>query len=150
LETFLHCIATGLYTGYLPWAPGTWATILIGIPFYLGVQSLGKLGYGIALIPLVFLGIYAAGFVEAQQEKSDPHFIVIDEIVGYLFAMVLVPLTLRNIILSCALFRLFDIIKPYPIGLVDQKMKGGAGIVLDDLIAGIFANLTLRALNWFV
>ena len=150
MKRILHTIATGCYIGYLPWAPGTWGTILIGIPLYLLVQSLGDLGYGIVLALLIVLSICAAHVEETQQGEEDPHIVVIDEVVGYLFAMLLVPFTITNVVLSCGLFRLFDIIKPYPIGFLDRNVKGGLGITLDDIAAGLLANISLRFLNWML
>jgi len=150
VKTFLHAIATGFYTGYLPWAPGTWATILIGIPLYTVVHRLGNLGYAIVLALLLILSIYSAGATALQKGQDDPHCIVIDEVVGYLFAMICMPCTITNIAVSCAFFRLFDIIKPYPISLADRKVTGGLGITLDDVLAGVFANLSLRLVTMVV
>ncbi len=148
VETLTHAIATGLYTGYLPLVPGTWGTLLIGIPLYLAVHRLGTVLYVAFLAVLSLVSIYTAERLELRTAQRDPHCVVIDEVVGYLFATAFLPCSLTNIIFSFFLFRGFDTIKPYPVGLADRKVRGGLGITLDDILAGILANISLRIIHW--
>lgn len=148
MDTFVRAVATGVFTGYLPWVPATWATLLVGIPFYLAVHGLGPLGYTAVLVALTLVSIYTAGRMETSTGQRDPHCVVIDEIVGYLFAMAFLPCSTATIALSFFLFRGFDIVKPYPVGLADRTVRGGLGITLDDIIAGVMANICVRGIHW--
>ncbi len=142
-------LATGLYTGLLPYAPGTWATLLIGIPLCLGLGLLDNYGFFIALTGIFFLSVYSAGVVEKQLNKKDPSIVVIDEIAGFLVAMILIPVSVVHLICAFALFRLFDILKPYPIRIIEHRFPGGWGITLDDIMAGLYANIIMQLLNHF-
>lgn len=138
------CLATGFYTGKIPLAPGTFGTLPgLFLCFFLAGTSLQ------AAILLVFiligLSIWIAGEAEKIVGKKDPGCIVIDEIAGMAVTLVGIPFTIQTAVAGFLLFRFFDIIKPPPIRTVDKKLHGGAGIVLDDVIAGIFANIVLRA-----
>ncbi len=150
MGTFLHLIATGLYTGYLPAAPGTWATLLVGIPLAIGLKWLGEIAFLAALIGLLGLSVVSSGFVERRLEEEDPSFVVIDEVTGFLTAMVFVPLSVTNILCACAFFRLFDIVKPYPIRVIERRFPGGWGITLDDLLAGLYAGVCVRLVSLFL
>jgi len=146
LGTFLHFLATGFYIGYLPMAPGTWATLLLGIPLCLALKQLGEGVYWICTAAALLLSVLSSGFVERSLEEKDPSFVVIDEIVGFLFTMIHVPPSLATLVCACGLFRLFDILKPPPIRKLEQKLPGGWGITLDDVLAGFYANLTIQIL----
>jgi phosphatidylglycerophosphatase A len=78
--------------------------------------------------------------------RTDPPEIVLDEVSGFLVAMFLLPVTWLTLALAVLLFRLFDIVKPFPIGYVEKRLRGGAGVVMDDLLAGMFANLCVRGI----
>jgi len=136
-------LATGFGVGYLPIAPGTWASPL-------GVL----LAWGLSLIPwwslLVLVGLMCLGAWASDREarrlgETDPGVIVIDEIVGMAVALWGLPLNWGTIIAGFILFRALDIKKPGPIRWMDQKIRGGGGIMADDLAAGIVVNLVLRA-----
>jgi phosphatidylglycerophosphatase A len=142
-------LAQGLGVGRSPVAPGTFGT-LIGLPLVWLQSSLDPL---FAVMLAVAFGLFAvpvAGRAARYLDSNDDGSIVIDEIAGYLVAMTAVPLTAWSILAGFVLFRLFDIIKPPPIGLCERKIKGGAGIVADDIAAGIMTNIVLQAGMWWL
>ncbi len=147
---FLHFVATGFYTGYLPGAPGTWATILIGIPLCVALKCLGEIGFSIALAAIFAVSVLSSGFVERELQEKDPPFVVIDEVVGYLTAMLFVPISVTHIVCACVFFRLFDIVKPYPIRVIEKRLPGGWGITLDDVLAGLYANICVHLIAYFL
>ncbi len=100
--------------------------------------------YALALLILGVVAVLTAGSAEKILDRKDPSPVVIDEVMGMLIALTGIPRTIPVYILGFFLFRLFDIWKPFPIGLIDQRVQGGIGIVLDDLVAGLYANLLLR------
>lgn len=138
----IHFLAFGFGSGLSPKAPGTVGT-LVAIPLYLLMQSYNPWIYAGILIVLSLCGIYIAGESARKLNTHDHGGIVIDEICGYLLTMFMAPQGWVWIVLGFILFRIFDIFKPWPVNLADQKLKGGLGIVLDDLIAGGYALLSL-------
>ncbi len=144
LGTFLHWLATGSYVGYLPAAPGTWATILLGVPLCLALKLLGEPLYAAGCLTVAAVSVVSSGFVERRLQEKDPSFVVIDEVSGFLVSMMLVPVSPLSVAAACALFRLFDIVKPPPIKALERRCPGGWGITLDDLAAGLYANLLLQ------
>ena len=136
-------LATGFYTGHIPFAPGTFGT-LIGLPI---CYLLSRLHLGAALICVVLFIFFAIGVAAAAEKvygQKDPAKIVIDEIAGVLVAFVGLPFNLQTAIIGFIVFRGFDIFKPFPIRLVESKVGGGSGIVFDDILAGLYTNLILR------
>ena len=129
--------------GLAPKAPGTFGT-LGAVPLAIVFSYFGFLYQGIAIIVIIPLALWSSEVSRKLLGREDPQVIVIDEVAGLLLAVFLFPLSLLSIILGFVLFRFFDILKPFPVRLIDQKVKGGLGIVLDDLMAGIYANLCLR------
>ncbi len=131
--------------GYLPLAPGTFGSVL-GVAIFLLLIQLTTASFGPVLIvtlSITFAGIWAASRTEELSGRKDPGKVVVDEVAGQMLA--LLPLTLfsvqpsaRGVIVSFILFRLFDIIKPYPAGRF-ERLKGGFGIMCDDLMAGAYA-----------
>ncbi len=150
MGTFLHFVATGLYVGYLPVAPGTWATLLVGVPLCIGLKCMGEITFLAALAGVLGLSVVSSGFVEKKLEEKDPSFVVIDEVTGFLFSMVFVPISVTNVLCACAFFRLFDIVKPYPIRVIEQRIPGGWGITLDDVLAGLYAGLCVHLVSLFL
>jgi phosphatidylglycerophosphatase A len=138
-------LATGCLVGYSPLVPGTTGT-LVAIPIYFLLSRLSSLYYLGVLLGAIYVGIWASDRAEVFFQSRDCKYIVIDEIVGFLVAMFLIPPTLRNILLGFVLFRAFDIIKPFPIRRVEERVRGGYGVVLDDIIAGIYTNLVIHFL----
>jgi phosphatidylglycerophosphatase A len=144
-----YFIGYGLGTGLLPKMPGTWGTLL-AIPVYLVMARFNWEAY---LIILLLITIYAVSVSDSLSKEiglhDDPGMNV-DEIVGYLVTMLIAPNTWAAIILGFVYFRVFDIWKPWPIRWVDDKVKGGFGMILDDLLAGIAAMLLLNLSFWLV
>lgn len=142
-------IATGFYSGYLPKAPGTWGS-LVGL---LLVYLLNYFSLPVYLTVTVFLfmiGTFSAGEAEKILDNRDPGIVVIDEIVGMLIAMIAVPLSPLTMLLGFFLFRVFDIVKPFPVNIFDQRFHGGLGIMLDDMMAGIYSLLSLQLLIYLI
>ncbi len=152
LSNPVHFLALGFGSGLLRPAPGTWGT-LAAIPLYwllvVSVGSSGLVYLGLILISFV-LGVYLCGKTARDVGVHDHGAIVWDEIVGFLITMAYFSPTLLNIALGFALFRVFDIIKPWPIKLLDKHVHGGFGIMIDDVLAGIFAWLSLFAIHYFL
>jgi len=142
-----YFIGYGFGTGLLPKMPGTWGT-LIAIPAYL---LLAKFHFTLYLLFVLLFGLYAASLSEALSKEiglhDDPG-MNIDEVVGYLITMMAAPFSWWAIVLGFGYFRLFDILKPWPISWVDQNVKGGFGMILDDVIAGVAAMLSLKLTFW--
>ncbi|HOS97174.1 MAG TPA: phosphatidylglycerophosphatase A [Deltaproteobacteria bacterium] len=130
-------IATFFGAGLFPRAPGTFAT-LAAIPLYLVLRKLSLPLY-LATVGKIFItGAMAAGEME-NEWGHDPSRVVIDEVCGLLVSLVSRPSGVKEIALGTALFRLFDILKPPPVGTLDRRLKGGFGIMADDVAAGIMA-----------
>jgi phosphatidylglycerophosphatase A len=141
-------IAQGAYSGRSPFAPGTAGTV-VGIILYLGVKHLSPISYGILCVILCGIGTWAAGEAERLLGRKDSPSIVIDEIAGYLIAMFMVHAGWGFIAAGFFLFRVFDVIKPWPLfGL--QEVRGGLGVMLDDIGAGIYTNLMLQAAAFYL
>jgi phosphatidylglycerophosphatase A len=137
-------LATGFYTGNFPWAPGTFGT-LPGLLLCFFLARLPLSASILLIIALIGIAIWIAGEAEKMLGQKDPGCIVIDEIAGMAVTMLAIPFTLQTAVAGFLLFRFFDVVKPPPIRIIDQKVHGGVGIVMDDVIAGVFANLVLRA-----
>ncbi len=135
--------ATGGWIGYAPVAPGTFGS-LAALPVCLLLAGLPLIPRVIVLLMVLGGGTWIAHAAERIVGQNDPKQVVIDEIGGMAVALFALPFTPFFVIWGFALFRVFDILKPLPIRWVDQKVSGGLGIMLDDIIAGIFSNLVLR------
>jgi phosphatidylglycerophosphatase A len=142
-------IATGCYSGYLPKAPGTWGS-LVGLLLFFLLHTLSLEIYLSVIGGIFVIGTFAAGEAEKIMDHQDPGIVVIDEIVGMLITMIAVPATPLLMVLGFVLFRIFDIWKPFPVDFVDQRFHGGLGIMLDDVVAGIYSLLILQLLFRFI
>jgi len=142
LERFAHCIATGFGAGMAAKAPGTWGT-LVGIPFVVVLQPLSVWAYWFAAVLITLLGVWACGIRGRELGDSDHPSLVWDEVAGYVVTMGFAPLGWIWIAVGFGLFRLFDIWKPWPIHVVDRKVKNGWGTMVDDLLAGVYAGVCL-------
>lgn len=140
-------LAFGFGVGLIPLAPGT-AGALLAIPFYLLLQPLLVAWSGWLYVGAVAVAFMAGVMVCARAAESiaahDHPGIVWDEMVGMWVTLCLVPFSWSALLVGFLLFRLLDIVKPWPISLLDRRVGGGLGIMLDDVVAGIFANLMLR------
>ena len=136
--------------GRAPKAPGTFGT-LAAIPLaWFAALYLGEKGYLIFATALLFASIFACELYErhgkSRGQGHDAGHIVIDEVVGYLIAFVWLPLTWQSALGAFLFFRFFDIVKPYPISVLDEKVRGGLGVMVDDVAAGLAANIVLQAI----
>ena len=149
MDRLLMFIATGAGSGYLPKAPGTWGT-LVGLLLWWPLAGLSMAAYLAAVAVLFIVGVASAGAAEKILDRGDPGVVVIDEIVGVLIALAAVPLHPVAALAGFALFRLFDIAKPFPVGWLDRHLHGGLGIMLDDVAAGLYALLVLHLGLWLL
>jgi phosphatidylglycerophosphatase A len=144
----VHLLALGFGTGLAPFAPGTFGS-LVGLAFALALAPLGW-GWNLAAIALAgAAGVWICGESARRLGVHDHPAIVWDEVVGMMIAMLAAPAAWWGAPLAFALFRLFDIAKPWPIREIDHGMSGGAGIMLDDVLAGLFAALVLMIVGYF-
>lgn len=149
LKNPIHLLALGFGTGYVPRMPGTVGT-LVGILFYLPMVYLPWPVYIGVTIALFLLGIWLCEVTANHLGVHDHGGIVWDEIVGFLITMTLVPPEWRFVLLGFVLFRLFDIWKPWPIRWFDMGVSGGFGIMVDDLVAGLYALLVLQLIVYLI
>lgn len=140
-----HMLAFGFGAGCSPKAPGTMGTLL-AIGVYLPLSHLAPIWYASVLVLVVAVGIWICDQASRDLGVHDHPGIVWDEIAGYLLTMFAAPAGWLWIAVGFVLFRLFDIWKPWPIGWLDQRVPGGFGIMLDDLVAGAFAAVCLQLL----
>jgi phosphatidylglycerophosphatase A len=138
-----HILATWFGAGLSPVAPGTVGS-LAALPLaYLLSHHVGIVGLAVAIVAVFLIGVWAAHSYSKRTASHDAGPIVIDEVVGQWLALLLVPADIVLYAIGFALFRLADIIKPWPIGLVDKRVKGGFGVMFDDVLAGILAAIIL-------
>jgi len=128
--------------GLMPKAPGTYGT-LAALPPAIAMNYFGAFYSGLFLVIFIAISIWASGLSEKLLGRDDPSEVVIDEVAGFLVTMFLLPSFWISFCAGFFMFRFFDILKPYPIKDL-ERLKGGTGIVLDDLLAGIYANLGVR------
>lgn len=149
MHNFLILTATGFYSGYSKYAPGTVGT-LVAIPLLLITIWLSILGKFFIFLLLFILGIVSSEYYESYKEKKDPKEVVIDEIAAYYFILMFIEPNIVNILITFFLFRFFDITKIYPINAV-ERVGGGTGVMLDDMVAAlysIFVFFIIRGLLW--
>jgi phosphatidylglycerophosphatase A len=146
LSNPVHLLAFGFGSGLLPRAPGTAGT-LAAVPIVMLIGYFGATVHALCALAFFCAGIYICGYSARSLGVHDHPGIVWDEITGFAITMLAVPLTWYWLLSGFALFRFFDIVKPWPIREADHSLKGGLGIMLDDVIAGIFAGVILYALD---
>ena len=149
MKNITLAFATGFGSGYIPWASGTWGSA-VGLLVLFGLQSLSPLSFLITLITLFFLGVWASTEAEKFFGEKDSGKIVIDEVVGQLISLFLIPLSWKSVLLGFLLFRLFDMWKPFPARWFQDHLKGGWGVMMDDVMAGIYVNFLLRLLGHYL
>ncbi len=141
-------LATGCYTGYIPFAPGTFGT-LAGLPLCLLLSLIPAKAALVVILIFTGFAIGIAHQAEKQMQKKDPGPIVIDEVAGILVTFWAIPFTAETAVLGFYFFRILDISKPAPVRYLEKHLSGGVGIVMDDVLAGILANLILRSILIF-
>lgn len=134
----VHWLAFGFGSGLAPKAPGTFGT-LAAVPLFLLLAQLPFSAYLVVVMLSALLGIYLCGKTAHDLNVHDHPGIVWDEFVGFWITMIAIPVDLTTLVLGFALFRLFDIAKPWPIRWADKQVAGGLGIMLDDILAGVMA-----------
>lgn len=143
----IHFIAFGFGAGALPIAPGTWGTV-VGVFIYLLLENLNLTHYLLILGIATLIGIWLCHVTSKQLGVYDHPGIVFDEILGYLATMITAPHGWQWVLLGFILFRIFDILKPWPISWAENKFKNGLGIVLDDLLAAVPAFCIIQLGKW--
>jgi phosphatidylglycerophosphatase A len=135
-------ISQGAYAGRFPVAPGTAGTV-VGVFLYLGMKGLSPVHYFAVCLLVILVGMWTAGHAEIILGRTDSPSIVIDEIAGFLTAMYMVPPGWLSIASGFLIFRVFDVMKPWPLRRL-EGLHGGPGVMLDDVGAGIYTNLLLQ------
>jgi phosphatidylglycerophosphatase A len=138
-------VATGLGSGYVPVASGTFGT-LVAVPLGYLLSGLGPAWVIVFVVGFCALAVWSAGVAEGLFGQKDSGRIVVDEIAGFLVTMLFVSWRTETVVAGFFLFRFMDILKPFPIRLAEKRLPGGWGVVGDDLLAGLFAQAVLRIL----
>ena len=146
LKNPVHFLALGFGSGLIKPAPGTWGT-LAAVPVYWVLATLPISVFLLVILIGFAVGIYLCGKTASDVGVHDHGAIVWDEFIGFWIAMIAIPFNWVNVLIGFILFRIFDIIKPWPIKVLDQKVHGGFGIMIDDVIAGVFACIILHLLQ---
>ena len=142
-------VASFGYVGFFPIAPGT-AGSLAALALFAFVRWVGMPAFELGMIVAVLVvGIWSANGAERALGRKDPGPVVIDEVLGMLMTLALLPVSLTGVLLGFLLFRLFDVVKPYPAGRM-ERLPGGYGIMLDDAMAGVYSYLVLRLCMWWM
>jgi phosphatidylglycerophosphatase A len=136
-------VATGFFIGTVPFAPGTFGT-LIGLPVCFLLSRLNFLQSVICILVFIPFAIWIASAAEKILRQKDPGQIVIDEIAGLMVTLAGLPFNLTTVLAGFIIFRVLDILKPFPIRTLEKRVGGGSGVVLDDVLAGVYGNLILR------
>lgn len=148
LKTPAGWLAFGFGSGLVPFAPGTAGT-LMAVPFAIGLKQLSQPWYWSVLLLTFVSGVWVCDHVSRRLGVHDHGGIVWDEMVGYWLAVALVPLHWPWLLAAFVLFRIFDILKPWPIALLDKKISGGLGIMIDDILAAIYTMAILLLVQIF-
>ncbi len=138
-------IATCAGVGKLPKMPGTYGA-MVALPFAFVLSQFGMTVFVLATIAVILIGVWAADNYAKANKKNDPQEVIIDEVAGQFIALWFASGVVEYV-LAFILFRGFDILKPFPIGYLDKNIKGGLGIMVDDIVAGFFALLVLFVLQ---
>ncbi len=149
LKNPLHLIATGFGSGLMPKAPGTFGT-LVAIPLYLLINNFDFWFYILITLAITILGVFVCDYTSKALKVHDHSGIVIDEIAGYFITMIAVPFDWVWVVAGFLLFRFFDILKPWPISWLDKNVHGGLGIMLDDVLAGVFSLICLHFIIYII
>lgn len=145
----VHFLSLGFGSGLAPKAPGTFGT-LAAVPLYWLLSAATLPVYLAVVIALTVLGVWLCDHTARALGVHDHPAIVWDEVAGYLITMIAAPAGWQWLLLGFVLFRLFDILKPWPIRWIDRQVHGGLGIMLDDVLAGAMAWLVLQGIAWLM
>lgn len=143
-------IATWFGSGLLRPAPGTWGTLAALPPAYVIARFGGPIALVIAIIVAFAIGVWASSVYAKRSGNPDPSEVVIDEVAAMWLVLAAAPPHWMGWLMAFAAFRFFDVLKPWPVNLADRKLKGGFGIMFDDIIAAIYAILALQILNFLI
>jgi phosphatidylglycerophosphatase A len=143
-------LGTGFGLGLLPVAPGTWASLAALPAAWLIAGAAGRVGLAVAAVAVLVVGVWAAGACVRDGGVEDPGAVVIDEIAGQWLVLLAVEPSLIGYGIGFVLFRVFDILKPWPVSWADRDVKGGVGVMLDDVLAAAYAGGALYVVAlWF-
>jgi phosphatidylglycerophosphatase A len=148
MRALVICLASAGYVGYIPFASGTFGS-LVAMPLFLPFNGLRVLSVPLYLLTYagaVAAACWIAGEADKYLQEHDSHKIVIDEVVGYLGATLFLQPTWTHALLAFFIFRVLDVVKPYPAGYIDAHVSGGTGVVLDDVVSGLYSNAIIWAL----
>lgn len=148
LKNPIHFLALGFGSGLAPKAPGTFGT-LAALPLYFLMMNLSLPVFVAITLIITIVGFWICDIAAKDMQVHDHGAIVWDEVAGMLITMIAAPVGLLPLVVGFVLFRFFDIIKPWPIKLLDRHVKGGFGIMIDDVLAGVFAAICLQAIHYF-
>jgi phosphatidylglycerophosphatase A len=143
-------LASAFYIGFIPGAPGTYASIattLIFFAAYCLAHRISPVFHILSLCIISLIGVFVSGEASRNAGIEDPSFVVIDEVAGQLLTLLFLPVTAWNLVLGLAAFRIFDMWKPFPIRKL-ESLKGGFGIMADDLLAGVYGSLIVHLINF--
>ena len=141
-ETLFKHIATLGPIGYLPVAPGTWGSLAAFIA-YVSLRPSVSI-HALFVLFMLPLGIVASSFAEKALKEKDSRHIIIDEACGFFVSVLFIPFSIGYVFAAFFLFRIFDILKPFPIRKVETAFSGGLGVMADDIVAGIYANIIIQ------
>jgi len=150
LKTWVHWLAFGLGSGLPKKAPGTWGTLASVPVWWLLLQDLALLPYLAVIVVGSVIGVYLCGKTAHDRNLHDHPGIVWDEWIGFWITCIALPAGWPWVIAAFALFRFFDIIKPWPIRWLDAQVHGGFGIMIDDIIAGLMALGVIQLAAWWI
>jgi phosphatidylglycerophosphatase A len=145
-------LASGFYIGFIPGAPGTYASIATTLVYFLVFHFAHWIPSHLhmsAICLISMIGVLTSAIVSKNSGVEDPSYVVIDEVAGQLLTFLFVPYGALNLILGTIAFRVFDIWKPYPIRKL-ESLNNGVGVMADDLLAGVYANVALQIINMFL
>ena len=142
-ENAVMFLATGFYIGTIPFAPGTFGS-LIGLPICFAITGISLVPAALCTLFFIVFAVCIADAAEKTLKQKDPGCIVIDEIAGMMVTLIGLPFNLITVVIGFIIFRILDILKPFPIRNLDKRIPGGLGVVADDVAAGAIANLLLR------
>lgn len=149
MKFFVLFFASGFGSGYFPIAPGTVGS-LCGLLCFVLLAGMSAPVYLVSMLAIFFFSIWVSGRAEAIYGAKDDRRIVIDEIFGMLLGLTGSSLNLKTAVAGFLLFRFFDIVKIFPASFVQKRLDGGLAVVLDDVIAGIYTNISLQILRSFL